>query len=322
MVEAVRRCSRATSSTAAADQQHRRDRTQRRTRFAERAASHCSTRSSSRARSASASRTPASTRWPASGSTIEPSEAVFLDDLGINLKPATRPRHDHDQGARRRPGDRRARAGGRLLAALIASRRCCGSRRRSAPARRGGAVHDHAVAAEVELVADARRRTARACRWPPAASHSSGMQRGDVLELLGGRRRVERPGKLDDDRVGAEPLEHRRVPAVGPHEQVAVALQVGGQAADRLLQPQVLGEVVADGGEARPDLHRVGVAPGLLGGLAGPSARDRSVVSSVKNVCSTTTSKQRPASASEFGPNATSPSGMSSSNVASRCRTG
>ena len=48
----------------------------------------------------------------------------------------------------------------------------------------------------------------------------------------------------------------------------------------------------------------------------------RTTVSSVKNVCSTTSSKARPARASEFGPNAVSPSGMSSSNVASRWSTG
>ena len=31
---------------------------------------------------------------------IEASEAVFLDDLGINLKPARAARHGHDQGGR------------------------------------------------------------------------------------------------------------------------------------------------------------------------------------------------------------------------------
>ena len=49
-------------------------------------------------------------------------------------------------------------------------------------------------------------------------------------------------------------------------------------------------------------------------------ATHRSTVSSVKKVCSTTMSKARPASASVLGPKATSPSGMSSSKVASRWR--
>ena len=128
----------------------------------------------------------------------------------------------------------------------------------------GGAVEDHAVAAEVELVADGGDallgRAGGGGREPLV-----GDQRGDVLELLGGRDLVDRPGHARHHRVGPEPLEHRRVPAVGLHHQVAVALQVGGEPADRLLQPERLGDVVADGGEARPHLHRGGVAPGLLG---------------------------------------------------------
>ena len=55
----------------------------------------------------------------------------------------------------------------------------------------------------------------------------------------------------------------------------------------------------------------VGIAAGLLGRLLDRRARTRAVVSSVKNVWSTTWSKARPPSSSEFGPNATSPSGMS-----------
>ena len=37
---------------------------------------------------------------------VEPAECVFLDDLGINLKPAKRDGHDDDQG--RRAGGRRS----------------------------------------------------------------------------------------------------------------------------------------------------------------------------------------------------------------------
>ena len=49
---------------------------------------HLRRRSSSRARSGCASPTPRSTSWRATSSGVEPDEAVFLDDLGVNLKPA------------------------------------------------------------------------------------------------------------------------------------------------------------------------------------------------------------------------------------------
>ena len=64
------------------------------------------------------------------------------------------------------------------------------------------------------------------------------------------------------------------------------------------------------------------VLVGRLNHLNRTDATQRSTVSSVKYMCSTTASKQRPASAREFGPNATKPRGMSSSNDESRCNTG
>ena len=51
---------------------------------------------------------------------VAPAEAVFLDDLGVNLKPAG-DGHDHDQGHRSRPGHRRVGAGRRLPARLTPS---------------------------------------------------------------------------------------------------------------------------------------------------------------------------------------------------------
>ena len=64
---------------------------------------------------------------------------------------------------------------------------------------------------------------------------------------------------------GAETVEVVHAPAVHLDEQLAVALHVGDEPADRLLDAQVVGDVVAHGGEARPHLHRVGVAPGVDG---------------------------------------------------------
>ena len=58
-----------------------------------------------------------------------------------------------------------------------------------------------------------------------------------------------------------------------PHEQVAVALEVGAEPADGLLQLEVVGDVVADGAEHAPHPHARRVAPGPLG--AAPHRRDR-----------------------------------------------
>ena len=53
---------------------------------------------------------------------IEPAEAVFLDDLGVNLKPARAHGHAHDQGDRSRRRHRRARTGRRLPPLLTMAR--------------------------------------------------------------------------------------------------------------------------------------------------------------------------------------------------------
>jgi len=65
---------------------------------------------------------------------VEPKHCVYLDDLGVNLKPGARHGHDHDQGAQWSAGDRRTRGGDGIGAALIsvtATRRRCCRRRRS-----------------------------------------------------------------------------------------------------------------------------------------------------------------------------------------------
>ena len=130
------------------------------------------------------------------------------------------------------------------------------------------------------------------------------------------------PGDRRTTSSARKRCEHRRIPPVRLDEQIAVALEVGRQAPDRLLEAQLLGQLVVHGGVARPDPHRRRGRARLGCGRGAPVATQRSTVSSVKNVCSTTMSNTRPASASEFGPNATKPIGMSSSNDESRCSTG
>ncbi len=97
-------------------------------------------------------------------------------------------------------------------------------------------MQDHAVAAEVELVADGGRRTASGVPVALGASHSSGMSVATCssCSVVPTASRPRATGRHQV--VGPEALEHGRVPAVGAHQQVAVALEVGGEAADRLLQ--------------------------------------------------------------------------------------
>src|SRR5690606_30336817 len=136
----------------------------------------------------------------------------------------------------------------------------------------GRAVQDHAVGARGELVEDAGGALlggAGGGRGQPFVRE----QPGDVPEVAGRPDHVEGAGVAGDEVVGAEALQDRGVPAVDAHQQVAVALQVGGQAADELAEAQLLVQVVADGGEDRPDPHGVRVAPGFEGPAA--DGRDR-----------------------------------------------
>ena len=57
---------------------------------------------------------------------VDPTECIFLDDLGINLKPARADGHDHDQGRRPRRGDRRAGTSARNVAVLTSRVRGAG----------------------------------------------------------------------------------------------------------------------------------------------------------------------------------------------------
>jgi hypothetical protein len=54
---------------------------------------------------------------------VQPEDCVYLDDLGINLKPARAHRHAHHQGRRSRRGDRRAAGDGRHPAAGLTVKR-------------------------------------------------------------------------------------------------------------------------------------------------------------------------------------------------------
>lgn len=129
-----------------------------------------------------------------------------------------------------------------------------------------GAVHDHRVGAVAELGPDALRAAASRPgrrRLQPFV----GDQRRDVLDLLGGRLVIDAAGDRGHHRIFPEALQHSGIPVVGAHHQIAVALQISSQPADGLLHLQLLGQVIADGGETRPHPHRGRVTAGPLGGL-------------------------------------------------------
>ena len=177
---------------------------------------------------------------------------------------------------------------------------------------RGRAVQDHAVARRGRTARGSRRTH---CAGEPVARRREPLRRGSAWRCARAARswpsRRSRRGSCAHHRVGAEALEHVRIPAVGLHHQVAVRLQVGREASDRLLEPQRLGR-----GDRRPSRSTTRRAPRAGSRPAFSAAcftvrTQRAVVSSVKKVCSTTASKTRPPSASEFGPNAVSMSGIS-----------
>ena len=112
----------------------------------------------------------------------------------------------------------------------------------------------------------------RACRWRRWPSTlPGGAWRGTRARWSSPSRRS--PAEVLDELVGAEALEHGRIPAVDLHEQVAVALQVRRQSTDRLLQALRFVDVVADGGEHRPHPDARGIAAGLLGTASGGGDR-------------------------------------------------
>ena len=188
--------------------------------------------------------------------------------------------------------------------------------------RRGRAVHDHAVARRGRTGGARARRSAAACRSRPARAtrRAAAWRRARASRCRPWRRahpgttaRRRRRGSARGRRGPSRFVSTSRSPY--PWRYVA-------RRPDGLLEPQ------------RPRGCRRGSSRsttrcGRSTGRGPPRSAasrtmrtQRSTVSSVKNVCSTTMSKARPASASELGPKATSPSGMSSSNDASRCSTG
>ena len=86
-----------------------------------------------------------------------------------------------------------------------------------------------------------------------------------MFKLLGGGYLVDCSLEPGDQGVCPEPFKDCRVPVVGTDQQVAVALQVRGHAAHRLLQPQILRQVISEGRETGPDTHGARVAACLLG---------------------------------------------------------
>jgi hypothetical protein len=68
-----------------------------------------------------------------------------------------------------------------------------------------------------------------------------------------------------DERIGAETVEDRRVPAVGPDQKISVASQVGRETADGLPEPPGFVDVIAHGGEYRPDPDIGRIAARALG---------------------------------------------------------
>ena len=83
------------------------------------------------------------------------------------------------------------------------------------------------------------------------ASHSSGINVAMCSSCSVVGEPVDRFAfEADDHRIGSEPLQNGWVPSVGADEQVAIGSEVGGEAADGLLQSQRLGDVVANRGQA------------------------------------------------------------------------
>ena len=89
-------------------------------------------------------------------------------------------------------------------------------------------------------------------------------ERRHVLELLGRGTRVQGAAEVRDELVRAEALEHGRIPAVGAHQQVAVALEVGRQAAEMIAQRLESEIGNSAGGDRRRPAGPEGVSDGRL----------------------------------------------------------
>ena len=148
-----------------------------------------------------------------------------------------------------------------------------------------------------------------------------GDERGDVLELLGGADDVEPPdARPRPDRRGSARARRDPSRSCAP----AARRSPGGRWPSR---PTVFMSRLSSGmwspTVAKHDhtFTDAGSRPACSAARLTVSTH-RAVVSSVKNVWSTTSSKHRPASSRVFGPKATMLIGRCSSSVASRCRTG
>ncbi len=181
-------------------------------------------------------------------------------------------------------------------------------------------MEDAPVRTEVELVADGVHTPSRASRGRGCQPLLRNEGR-DVLEFLRGREAVDRSAIVGYKRIGAKTLQDVGVPSVGLDHEIAVGLEIRSQSTDRLLESERFGEMIADRREAGPDANTIGVAPAASAAFLTVRTQ-RSIVSSVKNVCSTTASKARPPRASEFGPNAVKVMGMSCPASAPKERTG
>ena len=167
-----------------------------------------------------------------------------------------------------------------------------------------------------------RPRTARPSRWPPGPATRRGCSVAMCSSWSTVASAVDGPRDGRHHRVGPEALQRGRVPPVGLDHEIAVALEVVGQPADRLAQPQVLVDVVARRWRSTTTPGpRPGSRPACSAARRTVSTQ-RIVVSSVKNVWRMTPSNTRPPNARELGPKAETMTGMSSSKLASRCRNG
>ena len=95
-------------------------------------------------------------------------------------------------------------------------------------------MHDHRVSPIAEFLADATHTLL----WRPGRRRLQplvGNERRNVFDLLGGRLVVNSARDRRHHRVSPKLLQHSGIPVVGMHQQVAIALQVGGQSRDGFL---------------------------------------------------------------------------------------
>src|SRR5882757_10088798 len=128
-----------------------------------------------------------------------------------------------------------------------------------------GTMHDQRVGPVVEFLADPVHallsRPGRRRLQPLVGNQCS-----DVFDLLGCGFVVDPSSDRRHHRVILKPLQHSGVPVIGLHQQVPVALKIGGETRNGFLQPQLFREMVANRGETGPHPYAVGVTTGLFGG--------------------------------------------------------